>query len=205
MKLHTSIGPNPRVVKMFLAEKGLALDFVEVDLRGGENRREPYNAAVNPAGQTPALELDDGAYLTEITAICEYLEERQPSPPLIGTTAEQRAATRMWTRRVDIKICEPLANGFRYAEGLGLFENRMRCLPEAAPGLKALAHDGEQWLEGHFQGPWIAGDRFTLADILLFCFIDFGGVVGQPLDPALTKLNDWFARVKARPSAAASA
>jgi len=205
MKLHSSIGPNPRVVKMFLAEKGLSMDVVEVDLRGGENRREPYNTGVNIAGQTPALELDDGGVVTEITAICEYLEERQPSPPLIGTTAEERAATRMWTRRVDIKICEPMANGFRYAEGLPLFESRMRCLPEAAAGLKALAKDGEEWLEAHFRGPWIAGDRFTLADILLFAFIDFGGVVGQPLDPKFAKLNDWFARVQARPSAAASA
>src|SRR5512140_1583752 len=163
MKLHTSVGPNPRVVKMFLAEKGLAMDFVTVDLRAGENRQPAYMTKVNPAGQTPALELDDGSCVTEITAICEYLEERQPSPPLIGTTAEERAATRMWTRRVDIKVCEPLANGFRYSEGLPLFESRMRCLPEAAPGLKALARDGEDWLEGHFQGPWIAGERFTLA------------------------------------------
>ncbi|HEX4710732.1 glutathione S-transferase family protein [Phenylobacterium sp.] len=205
MKLHVSIGPNPRVVKMFLAEKGLELPSVTVDLMGGENRQAPYNVSVNPAGQTPALELDDGSCLTEITAICEYLEERQPSPPLIGTTAEERAQTRMWTRRADIKICEPMANGFRYAEGLALFQNRMRCLPEAAPGLKAVAKDGLEWMEGQFKGPWIAGERFTLADILLFAFLDFGAQVGQPLDPAFGKLTDWFARVKARPSAAASA
>ena len=205
MKLHTSIGPNPRVVKMFLAEKGLEMPFVKVDLMGGENRREPYNAGVNRAGQTPALELDDGSTLTEITAICEYLEERQPSPPLIGATAEERAATRMWTRRADLKVCEPMANGFRYAEGLPLFQSRMRCLPEAAAGLKAVAHDGLEWLEGEFKGPWIAGDRSTLADILLFCFLDFGATVGQPLDPAFGKLTAWFASVKGRPSAAASA
>ena len=205
MKLHTSIGPNPRVVKMFLAEKGLELPLVKVDLMGGENRREPYNTAVNRAGQTPALELDSGATLTEITAICEYLEEVQPSPPLIGTTPEERAETRMWTRRVDLKVCEPMANGFRFAEGLALFQGRMRCLPEAAPGLKAIARDGLEWLEGEFKGPWIAGERFTLADILLFCFLDFGATVGQPLDPAFGKLTAWFARTKARPSAAASA
>jgi len=205
MKLHTSVGPNPRVVKMFLAEKGLEIDRVEVDLRGGENRRPPYNTDVNRAGQTPALELDGGGFVTEITAICEYLEEAQPSPPLIGTTAEQRAETRMWTRRIDLKICEPLANGFRFAEGLPLFQSRMRCLPDAAPGLKDLAKDGLIWLEGEFKGPWIAGDRFTLADILLFAFLDFGAVVGQPLDPANAKLAAWFDRVKARPSAAASA
>jgi glutathione S-transferase len=205
MNLHTSIGPNPRVVKMFLAEKGLEIPTVTVDLMAGENRQPPYNTNVNPAGQTPALELDDGACLTEITAICEYLEERQPSPPLIGTTAEERAATRMWTRRVDLKVCEPMANGFRFAEGLPLFENRLRCLPEAAPGLKLVARDGIEWLDGQFKGPWIAGDRFTLADILLFAFLDFGGQVGQPLDPAFGKVTEWFGGVKARPSAAASA
>ena len=205
MKLYTSVGPNPRVVKMFMAEKGMTLPLTEVDIRGGENRQPPFNTAVNPAGQSPALELDDGSVVSEITAICEYLEEKQPSPPLIGTTAEERVATRMWTRRVDLKICEPLANGFRFGEGFPMFEKRMRCLPEASPGLKAIAKDGEQWLEGQLNGQWIAGDRFTLADILLFAFIDFGGVVGQPLDPAFGKLTDWFARVKARPSAAASA
>ncbi|HEY0435012.1 MAG TPA: glutathione S-transferase family protein [Phenylobacterium sp.] len=205
MKLYTSIGPNPRVVKMFVAEKGLEIPETVIDIRAGENRKAPYNREVNPAGQSPALQLDDGSVLTEITAICEYLEERHPSPPLIGTTAEERAQTRMWTRRVDLKVCEPMANGFRYAEGLPMFENRMRCLPEASAGLKAIAKDGEAWLEEHVQGPWLAGDRFTLADILLYCFIEFGAVVGQPLDPGFAKLGEWFARVKARPSAAASA
>jgi glutathione S-transferase len=204
VKLYSSIGPNPRVVNMFAAEKGLDVERVTVDLMGAENRREPY-LKVNPAGQTPALQLDDGSCLTEITAICEYLEERQPDPPLIGRTAEERAQTRMWTRRVDIKVCEPMANGFRYSEGLRLFESRMRVLPEAAAGLKAVARDGLEWLEGHFQGPWIAGARFTLADILLFAFLDFGATVGQPLDPANKKLADWFDRVKARPSATESA
>jgi len=205
MKLYKSIGPNPRAVRMFLAEKGVTLPEVAVDLVGGENRKAPYNTTVNPAGQIPALELDDGTCLSEITAICEYLEEKHPTPVLIGSTPEERARTRMWTRRVDLKVCEPMANGFRFAEGLGLFQNRLRCLPEAAPGLKAIARDGEEWLEAQFTGPWIAGDRFTLADILLFVFIDFGGGVGQPLDPAFSKLTDWFERVKARPSAAASA
>ena len=205
MKLHTSIGPNPRVVKMFLAEKGLEIPFVTVDLMGGENRREPYAVEVNPAGQTPALELSDGSCVTEITAICEYIDERHPNPPLIGTNPEERAATRMWTRRVDLKVCEPLTNGFRYAEGLRLFESRMRVLPEAAPGLKAIARDGLEWLEGEFKGPWIVGERFTLADILLFSFLDFGATVGQPLDPTLAKLTDFFARAKARPSAEVSA
>ena len=204
MKLYTSIGPNPRVVKMFMAEKGIDLDRIDVDLRAGENRKAPY-LAVNPAGQTPALELDDGAHITEITAICEYLEEHTPNPPLIGTTAEERANTRMWTRRVDLKVAEPMANGFRFGEGLAMFESRLRCLPEASAGLKAVAQDGIAWIEENFQGPWVAGGRFTLADILLFSFMDFGAVVGQPIDPKNKKVVEWFERVQARPSAAASA
>lgn len=204
MKLHTSIGPNPRVVNMFIAEKGLDIERVDVDLLGGENRREPY-LSINPAGQMPALVLDSGASVTEVTAICEYLEELAPQPPLIGTNAEQRAQTRMWVRRVDMKVCEHIVNGFRFAEGLPLFENRLRCLPEAAAGLKATAQDGLTWIEANVQGPWIAGDRFTLADIMLFSFVEFGASVAQPLDARHTKVNDWFARMKDRPSAVATA
>ena len=203
MKLYQSIGPNPRVVKIFIAEKGLDVPRVEVDLMKGENRQPPH-VARNPSGQTPCLELDDGRYLAEITAICEYLEEKHPSPPLIGATAEERAETRMWTRRVDLKICEPMANGFRFSEGLGLFKDRLLCIPENAPGLKAMAKDGETWLESQLKGPWICGDRFTLADILLFAFIEFGGTVGQPLGPGFKKLSQWFERVKARPAVAAA-
>jgi glutathione S-transferase len=204
MKLYTSVGPNPRVVTMFMAEKGITLDMVTVDIRGGENRQDAF-LKVNPSGQSPSLELDDGSNLNEITAICEYLDEKNPGASLIGATAEERAVTRMWTRRVDLKVCEPLANGFRFGEGLPMFQSRMRCLPDASPGLKAIAQDGIQWFENNFQGPWLAGDRFTLADVLLFCFLDFGAVVGQPLDPKFVKINDWFNRVKARPSVAASA
>lgn len=199
MKFYSSVGPNPRTVALFIAEKGLDIPVAQVDLPGGENRREPY-LKVNPAGQTPALELDDGSCLTEILAICEYLEEKHPTPALIGTTAEARANTRMWTRRVDLKVCEPMANGFRFAEGLPLFESRMRCLPEAAPGLKAIARDGLEWLEANSPGPWIAGDTFSLADLMLYAFLEFGAVVGQPLPTDLPKLNAWMARVKERPS-----
>jgi glutathione S-transferase len=204
VKLYSSIGPNPRAVNMFLAEKELALETVQVDVMGGENRRSPY-LAVNPAGQMPALELENGKVITEITAICEYLEEVTPIPPLIGRTAQERAETRMWTRRVDLKVCEPMANGFRFGEGLEMFKDRMRCLPEAAPGLKAVTEDGLRWIEGQMADSWIAGARFSLADILLFAFLDFRTGLGQPLDPELPRLNAWFARVKARPSVAASA
>jgi glutathione S-transferase len=204
VKLHNSIGPNPRVVRIFLAEKGVTLPLETVDLLGGENRKEPY-LSKNPNGQLPCLELDDGSFLSEITAICEYLEERYPQPSLIGSTPEERANTRMWVRRVDLNIVEPMANGFRYAEGLALFKNRIRTIPQAADDLKAIAREKLAWLDGNIAGrEFIAGKNFTLADVLLFAFVDFGATVGQPIDPALKNLNAWRDRVAARPSIEAS-
>jgi glutathione S-transferase len=204
MKLYNSIGPNPRMVRMFMAEKGIDLPKVEVDLRGGENRREPY-LQVNPSGQSPALELDDGTVLAEITAICEYLDEiKKDTPSLIGDTAEERARTRMWTRRVDLNIAEPALNGFRFAEGLKMFQSRVRCIPQAADELKATAKDKLAWLDKLLGSkPFIAGNKISMADILLFAMLDFMKGVGQPLDPANKNLSAWFERMKARPSAAA--
>jgi glutathione S-transferase len=203
MKFYNSIGPNPRVVRMFAAEKGIKLDMVEVDLLKGENRQAPY-VAKNAAGQMPCLELDDGTHISEITAICEYLEETHPSPALIGTNAKERAETRMWTRRVDLNIVEPMANGFRYAEGLPLFKDRIPTAPEAAPGLKAVAQNRMLWLDKMIEGrQYLAGSRFTLADTLLFCFLEFGKQVGQQINPDAANVNSWYARVKDRPSAKA--
>ena len=203
MKLYDSVGPNPQLVRMVLAEKGAEVTKQRVNLRDGENRREPY-LSVNPMGQMPALELDDGTVLTEVTAIAEYLDEVHPTPPLIGTNAVERAQTRMWVRRLDLNIIEPMAGGFRYGEGLAMFESRVLCIPEASSGLKAIARHWLGWLEGQMANrPYIVGDRFTLADILLFCFVGFGSKVGQPLDPAWTSLATWYARVGERPSAKA--
>lgn len=204
MKFYNSVGPNPRMVRMFMQEKGFEAPRVEVDLRGGENRRDPY-VKINPAGQCPALELDNGSVLTEITAICEYVDEiGTGAPSLIGDTPEERARTRMWTRRIDLNIVEPGANGFRFAEGLKLFQNRIHCIPQAADDLKATAREKLVWLDGLIGGkPFIAGDKLTMADIFLFAFLDFFATVGQPLDPACKNLTAWFQRMKARPSAAA--
>jgi glutathione S-transferase len=205
MKLYNSIGPNPRVVKMFMAEKGIDLPRVTVDLMKGENRQAAHLAR-NPAGQTPALELDDGRIISEILVICEYLEEKHPTPVLIGATPEERAVTRMWTRRLDLNLVEPLTNGFRFGEGHGLFKDRVRCIPEASEGLKATAQDWitklDGWLAGH---DYITGDKVTLADIHLAVFIDFAAGVGQPVNPANKNVVAWLERMKARPSFAASA
>jgi glutathione S-transferase len=204
MKLYNSGGPNPRMVRMFMAEKGIDIPKVDVDLRGGENRREPY-LKVNPSGQTPALELDDGTVLAEITAICEYLDEiKKDTPSLIGDTAEERGKTRMWTRRIDLNICEPATNGFRFAEGLKMFQDRVHCIPQAADDLKTTARKRLAWLDGMMDSkPFVTGNKLTMADILLFAFLDFMKGVGQPLDPANKNLTAWFERMKARPSAAA--
>ena len=204
MKFYNSVGPNPRMVRMFMAEKGFDVPKVEVDLRGGENRRAPY-LAVNPSGQTPALELEDGTVLAEITAICEYVDEiKKDTPSLIGDTAEERARTRMWTRRVDLNICEPAANGFRFAEGLKMFQERVHCIPQAADDLKLTARKKLTWLDGLMGAqPFIAGGKITMADILLFAVLDFMKNVGQPLEPANKNLTAWFDRMKSRPSAAA--
>ena len=204
MKLYNSIGPNPRMVRMFMAEKGFDVPRVDVDLLRGENRREPYLMA-NPSGQCPALELDDGTVLAEITAICEYVDEKKKdTPSLIGDTPEERARTRMWTRRIDLNICEPAANGFRFAEGLKMFKDRLHCIPQAADDLKKSAQLWLGKLDKLMEGKkFICGDRFTMADVLLFNWLDFFAGMGQPIDPALKNVVAWHARVGARPSAKA--
>ena len=203
MKLYDSIGPNPRIVRIFMAEKSIEMPKQTVDLRGGENRQAEHLKR-NPHGQMPTLELDDGSYLSEITAICEYLEEKNPNPPLIGSTPEQRAECRMWTRRVDLNIVEPMANGFRYSDGLKMFENRMHCIPAAAADLKATAQEKLTWLDGLIAGrTYVCGDRLTLADILLFVFVDFFAGIKQPLNENNKNILAWHTRMKARPSAAA--
>jgi glutathione S-transferase len=188
---------------MFMAEKGIDLPMEEVDIVAGVNRQADY-LQLNPSGQCPALELDDGSILAEITAICEYLEDRHPEPPLIGTTAEEKAETRMWTRRIDLNICEPMGNGFRYSTGLKMFQDRVRCMPQAADDLKAATQDKLQWLDKEMAGKsFVAGERLTLADILLFGFLDFFAGVDQPIDQSLSNITAWHARMQARPSATA--
>ena len=203
MLLYNSIGPNPRVVRMFMAERGIDIPKVEIDLRGGENRHEPF-LKKNPAGQSPALELDNGTVLAEVTAICEYLDEIAPGPSLIGATPEERAETRMWTRRVDLNIVEPMGNGFRYGDGLKMFQNRVHCIPQAADDLKQTAQENLTWLDGLMTGKtFVCGERLTLADLLLFSFVDFFDGMRQPINQANPSIVAWHARMKARPSAAA--
>ena len=203
MKLYNSIGPNPHVVRMFIAELGLDVETIEMDLMAGENRQEEHLKR-NPSGQSPTLELEDGSFLSEITAICEYLDEKQGNTDLMGKTPEERALTRMWTRRVDLQIIEPLTTGFRYSEGLELFKTRMQTIPEAADGLKSIAQEKLAWLDAEMEGKdYICGDRFSLADVMLFCFITFGATVGQSVSEENSNITSWYDRVKERSSTAA--
>ena len=205
MKLYQSVGPNPRVVLFFLAEKGIELNREFVDIRAGDNRT-PEWLARNPRGSMPVLELDDGRMISESTAICEYLEELYPDTPLIGATAEARAATRSALRYIDFGVVGPMTNGFRSAEGLPMFQDRMLCVPEAAAGNKSYAQDGLARADHMLaDSEYLAGDALTLADIVLFCWTEFGAMVGQPTPDSLTNLSRWRTRVAARPAATASA
>lgn len=200
-----ALAPNARVVRMFMAERGIEIPHVDIDLRGGENRREPYMAK-NPTGTIPALEMDDGSVLSEITAICEYLDETTPGVSLIGSNARERAETRMWTRRIDLNIVEPMAQGFRYGEGLKMFQDRIHTIPQAAADLKQIAQERLAWLDGQMAGKrWVCGNRFSLADVMLFAFLEFGNSerIGQKYSPELKNIAAWHARMKERPSAAA--
>ncbi|MFT7044638.1 MAG: glutathione S-transferase [Cyclobacteriaceae bacterium] len=200
MKFINSVGPNPRVVRMFIAERGLDIDVIEVDLVAGENRQPDYLTR-NPSGTTPALQLDDGGHIAEITAICEYLDDKNGHTDLIGTNAEHRAETRMWTRRIDLQIVEPLTNGFRYSVGLPMFKDRIRTIPQAAEDLKTLAQERLTWLDQQMSGKqYVCGERFTLADIVLIAFLEFGVQVGQPINPENKNIAAWMERVKQRPS-----
>jgi glutathione S-transferase len=203
MKFYSSIGPNPHIARMFMAERGIELPTVKISVRKMENRQAPY-LSINPAGQVPALELDDGSVITEVVAICEYLDEITPGPKLMGETPEARAQVRRWSRWVDLNVSENLYDGYRFGEGLEEFKMRARCIPEASAGLKARVQDKLEWLDQQIEErPFIAGANFSLADIMLYCALNFGNFVGQPLRPELRNVHSWFERIAARPSASA--
>jgi glutathione S-transferase len=189
---------------MFLLEKGLTIP-TQVMVLGTGDTQTPAYLARNPLGQVPLLETDEGGCLSETLAICEYIEELHPQPVLIGSTPFERGETRMWTRRVDLNICQPILQGFRYSPaGAG----RYRVLParETAETMKRVAQDNLAWLDGQMrERSFLCGDRFSLADIVLFTFVQHGIEVGQLLKPEWSALGEWFARVGARPSASASA
>lgn len=203
MLLLDALSPAPRCVRMALLEKRLTLPMQQVDVFSGENRAPPFLAR-NPAGQTPALLLDDGRCIAESVAIVEYLDELHPETTLIGRTPAERAQTRQWQRRAELNITENIHNAYHYAEGRARFQGRIPLAPLAAAGLKRVAQDRLAWLDAMMAGPWLAGTRFSFADIWLYVWLDFAQSVGQFFDHGLPRIGPWFARVAARPSAPAS-
>jgi glutathione S-transferase len=189
---------------MFMAERGVELPVEEVDIMAGDNLADSYKA-LNPSAQSPCLQLDDGSVLAEVTVICAYLDEINEGASLIGDTPQQRAETRMWNRRFDTRILEPLSLAFRSAEGLEMFKDRCHVIPHAADDLKATVQESWAWLEPLMADKqYVCGDRFTLADIQLYVFADFGKMVGQGMPDDLPNLQAWYARVAQRPSVMAS-
>jgi glutathione S-transferase len=205
MKLYQSVGPNPRVAMMYIAERGLSIPRIFLDVPAGENRT-PEMLAKNPAGGSPFLEKDDSSVVSDSVAICAYLDSLDGGSELIGTNADQTGATWSALRTVDQSVVVPMTNGFRSSEGLPIFESRMFCCPQAADGNKAYARDGMTQIDKHLTGrDYLCGDRFSLADILLFCFLEFGAFFGQSIPDGLSNLIALQARVGERPSAKISA
>ena len=201
--------PNPRVVRMFIAEKGIDVPRRNVDLEQAENHRAPYNVEVNRTGQVPALQLDNGQVVCEILPICEYLEEHFAGPALIGATAEQRAETRMWTRWIDLKYVERMTEACVVRDGLirklyAKFNYKTMLPPEMAEVCAQIAREKLAWFDGEMTGrTFVCGDRFTLADIHLYVFLDFFETLDLGFPRTCAWVTDFYARVGSRPSAGA--
>ena len=202
MKLYDSQGaPNPRRVRVFLAEKGIAVPIEPVDITKAVNR-EPAFRAKNPLGTVPVLELDDGTCIAESVAICRYFEETQPSPPLMGIDAKDRAVVEMWQRRTEFELFIPVAQVFRNSHPF--FAGRIPQVAEWGEVSRRHAEATMGWLDRELAGrEFIAGPRYTIADVTALCGIDFGRVSKIRVAPELANLSRWYAAVSARPSAKA--
>jgi glutathione S-transferase len=202
MKIYESHNaPNPRRVRIFLAEKGIQIPYEEVDIVKAVNRGEDFRKK-NPLSTVPVLELDDGTFISESVAICRYFEELHPQPPLFGSDAKQRALVEMWNRRMEFNILQPIADTFRQRHDF--FKGRIRQLPEYAEVQRLNAEDGLAWLDQELGAHrFIAGDQFSIADISAVVAIDFGRVSKISIKPDQTNLTRWHAEVSARPSAKA--
>ena len=200
MKLYGAAmpAPNPRRVRMFLAEKGIDLPETPVNLREREHKSADYRAK-NSLGQIPTLELDDGTTISETVAICRYFEELHPTPPMFGTTPLEKARIDMWVRRIEFIVMSPVGNYWRHAHPFTaalLTHNKDIGESNVAAYAGAL-----KWLDGELAGKsFIVGDTLTMADICALSTIDFATWIGLAIDPALTNLTAWHERISARPS-----
>ena len=192
---------NPRRVRIFLAEKGVQIPTVDIDMATGENGT-PEFLAMNPLGKLPVLELDDGAFLSESIAICRYIEELYPEPNLFGTTPSERAIVEMWNRRMELELVAPMSAQFIHLSSF--YAGRTEQV--AAYGAYARAHALKTltWLDTELaERPYIALDRYSVADISAQCAVLLGRNTGAPLPEGLKNLARWWGDVSSRPTARA--
>ncbi len=202
MKLYEHArAPNPRRVRIFLAEKGIRVPFEEVDIFRRVNREAPF-LEKNPFGTIPVLELDDGTCISESVAICRYFEELQPEPPLFGSDARERAEVEMWNRRVELILLS--AVGMVWGHGSPLTARVVKQIPEnVAPNRKRAAQFLEVLDRSLEKRPFLAGAQLSIADISALCTIDFAKIVEIAPDPRLANVARWHAAMSARPTASA--
>ena len=209
MKLYDcQMAPNPRRVRVFLAEKGVDIPKTEVSIIEGENLKPEY-LAVNPRGLLPTLELDDGNRIDETIAICRYIEETQPEPNLMGRDALEKAQIESWQRHMEFDGLNPTGEMFR--NSFDPFKNRalpglenVQAIPELAARGKAGVERFYERLEQRLsQSAYVAGERYTIADITALCVVDFASFAKMGIPEANTNTKRWHADVSSRPSAQA--
>jgi glutathione S-transferase len=193
--------PNPRRVRIFLAEKGIEVPMVQVDIPTAENRRPPYTDK-NPMGGVPMLELDDGTCIAESVAICRYFEAAHPNPPLMGRDAKDQAVVEMWNRRMELNFALPVMNAFRHTHEF--FKNRIEQVPDFGHSQKRGALQQMEWLDTVLADrEFIAGDNYTIADITALVGVDFGRISDIRIGDGQKNLKRWYDGVAARPSSKA--
>ena len=202
MKLYDSaMAPNPRRVRVFLAEKGIEVPTEQVDIAKAENRK-PAFLAKNPMGVLPVLELDDGTCVAESIAICRYFEAVQPDPPLFGIDTVDIAVVEMWNRRMELEVFNTITGCFRNTHDF--FKGRIPQVPEYGEVCRGAAEKRLAWLDEVLaERDFIAGARFSVADITALCGIDFGRVTAIGIQPDQKNLARWHEAVSSRPSAKA--
>jgi glutathione S-transferase len=194
--------PNPRRVRIYLAEKGIVLPVEQVDLAAGGHKSEAFTA-INPLQRVPALALDDGSVIAESMAICRYLEELHPAPPLFGRGALEVATIEMWNRRLELHLFFPVAHVFRHTHP-AMKEMEVPQVPAWAEANKPRVVDFLGLLDRELAGrPFAAGDRFSVADITGLVAIDFMKPARLTVPETCAHVRRWHAQLAARPSAGA--
>jgi glutathione S-transferase len=202
MKLYDSkMAPNPRRVRIFLAEKGIRIPDEQVDLAKAQNRTAEF-LKINPMGGVPVLQLDDGTHLAESVAICRYFEETHPEPPLMGIDARDRASVEMWQRRMELSLFAMVTGAFRNTSDF--FKGRIPQVPAYGEVCRQAAEKAFATVDGFLADrEFIAGDRYSIADITAVVAVDFARLIKLRISPEQRNLARWHAAVCSRPSAQA--